>query len=58
MMEKKNKNQNFISNAIDKIRISLEVDKYKKEQSQIGIEKNQIGIDPSPTSKNQRKIEE
>lgn len=32
----KARNQSLISNTIDKIRISLEVDKYEKERKQIG----------------------
>jgi len=36
MMENKPKNQLFIGNTIDKIRNSFEVDKYVKEQKQIG----------------------
>jgi len=36
MMESKSKKQFFLSNAIDKIRLSLEVDKYNEERKQIG----------------------
>lgn len=32
----KTRNQSFISNTIDKIRLNLEVDKYAKERKQIG----------------------
>lgn len=36
MKEKKTPNKFFISSAIDKIRHSLEIDKYKEERKQIG----------------------
>jgi len=36
MLEKKRKNQSLISDAIDNIRIGLEMDKYSKERKQIG----------------------
>jgi len=36
MMESKSEKQFFIGKAIDKIRSNLEVDKYKKDQKQIG----------------------
>ncbi|XP_025204096.1 protein NDUFAF4 homolog [Melanaphis sacchari] len=36
MLEKKTSSKFFISNAIDKIRYNLEMDKYKEERKQIG----------------------
>jgi len=36
MKEKKTSSKFFISSAIDKIRHSLEIDKYKEERKQIG----------------------
>lgn len=36
MVEKKKSPKLFLSNAIDKIRHSLEIDKYKEERKQIG----------------------
>lgn len=36
MIEKKTSSKLLISNAIDKIRHSLEIDKYKEERKQIG----------------------
>lgn len=36
MVEKKTSSKFFISNAIDKIRQNLEIDKYNNERKQIG----------------------
>lgn len=36
MIEKKTSSKFFISNAISKIRHSLEIDKYKEEHKQLG----------------------
>lgn len=38
MMEKESESKNLIDSTINKIRLSLEMDKYKEERKQIGKE--------------------